>query len=160
MPRESTVHRGARRVHLLRGKVQTSLRLGSACSLCTVLALLGLPLPSPGEHAFPTQTCSPLTPELQQHLFQCSLEKWTAPGTSDPLLLVWGFFCLKHYKFVSHGTLYAAEQGEALFSNQLEPKSFAAVSVFIMSGTSRELVSELFKRLFTAQLFVQTIFFL
>lgn len=61
-----------------------------------------------------------------------------------------GFFCLKHYKFVSRGTLHTAGQGEALFSNLLEPRSFAAAWVFIISGTSRKLVSQLFKILFAA----------
>lgn len=148
MPRESTVHRGARRVPLLRGKVQTSLRLGSAHSgfPCTVLALLGLPLPPPGEHAFPTQTCSPLTPELQRYLFQRSLEKCSAPGTSDPLLVGWGFFAwsatnlsvMEHYTQLSrekqcsatcwsqevllllHLSLWSQEQAESLYLSYLK----------------------------------------
>lgn len=51
---------------------------------------------------------------------------------------------------MSHGTLHAAEQGEALFRSLLEPNYPAAASVFILSGTSREFVSELFKMLFRA----------
>lgn len=92
---------------------------------------------------------SPHRPALREHLSRGDVSLsalWRSGLLLAPRIhrCLFGLFCLKRYKFVGRGALHAAERGEALFSNRLEPRCFAAASVFIISGTSRQLVSELF----------------